>query len=193
MGVRKGPVQSSRPKPRRLSGRVRSTQGRPFTLSASRFGVLAAGTAGEKFSSFWGEWMTEREEFERRELVEARGYLLYWQRELRLDHMDFEIKFYNTEESEDKLGTCKVAPGRHRQNIILRHPLDRSERDREIFRHDLEVVVVHELLHTKEFPWRDHPTVSKVMDEDRWLSHLHEDSLDAVAEALVRARRGIRR
>jgi hypothetical protein len=33
----------------------------------------------------------------------------------------------------------------------------------------------------------------KVMDEDKWLSSLHEDSLDAVAEALVRARRGITR
>ena len=137
--------------------------------------------------------MTEREELERRELFEAQQYLAYWQRELRLDHIDFEIMLGNTGEMDDKLGNCKVAPSRHRQKIILRHPLDRSERDREIFRHDLEVVVVHELLHTKEFPWRDHTKVSEVLDKDEWLSSLHEDSLDAVAEALVRARRGIRR
>ena len=52
---------------------------------------------------------------------------------------------------------------------------------------------MHELLHTKEAPWRDHPKVYEVLDKDVWLKGLHEDSLDAVAEALVRARRGIRR
>lgn len=132
-------------------------------------------------------------ETEEKELAAAREHLRYWQRELRLDHMDFELMFHNVGESDDRLGTCNMAPSRHRQKIILRHPSERSERDHAIFRHDLEVVIVHELLHTKEFPWRDHPNVGKVMDEDKWLNRLHEDSLDAVAEALVRARRGIRR
>lgn len=117
----------------------------------------------------------------------------YWQRELRLDHIDFEIMIGNIGEMNDSLGNCKVAPSRHRQKIILRHPSERSERDLAVFRHDLEVVIVHELLHTKEIPWRDHPSVGRVMDEDKWLRGLHEDSLDAVAEALVRARRGTRR
>jgi hypothetical protein len=134
--------------------------------------------------------MTEKEQ---NELNEAGKHLAYWQRELRLDHIDFEIMLHNVGESDDNLGNCKVAPSHHRQKIILRHPSERSDRDKEVFRHDLEVVVVHELLHTKEFPWRDHPNVSKVMDEDKWLNRLHEDSMDAVAEALVRARRGIRR
>jgi hypothetical protein len=130
---------------------------------------------------------------EDQELAAARGHLEYWQRELRLDHIDFEIMLYNPGESDDQLGTCKVAPSKHRQKIILRNPRDRSEGDLAVFRHDLEVVIVHELLHTKEFPWRDHPAVGRVMDEDKWLRGLHEDSLDAVAEALVRARRGMRR
>ena len=91
------------------------------------------------------------------------------------------------------MAVCKIAFGRHRQKIELRHTSERTERDKTIFRRDLEVVIVHELLHTKETPWRDHPSVDKVFEDDKWLRGLHEDSLDAVAEALVRARRGMRR
>ena len=127
------------------------------------------------------------------ELSEAKDYVGYWQRELRLDHMDFEVMLGNVEEMGDKLGNCKMSPSRHRQKIIIRHPNERTAADVAVFRRDLEVVIVHELLHTKEFLWRDHPKVVTVMDEDVWLNRLHEDSLDAVAEALVRARRGIRR
>jgi hypothetical protein len=127
------------------------------------------------------------------ELDEAKRHLAYWQRELRLDHIDFEIVFSNPEESSGHLAVCKIAFGRHRQKIELRHTSERTERDKTIFRRDLEVVIVHELLHTKETPWRDHPSVDKVFVDDKWLGGLHEDSLDAVAEALVRARRGITR
>jgi hypothetical protein len=130
---------------------------------------------------------------EEQELTTAREHLVYWQRELRLDHMDFEVLLENVEEFKGRLATCRVSPKRHRQKIILRHPSERTRQDAAVFRRDLEVCVVHELLHTKEMLWRDHPKVDKVMDTDEWLKELHEDSLDAVAEALVRARRGLRR
>jgi hypothetical protein len=132
-------------------------------------------------------------EVEYRELAQAQEYLVYWQRELRLDHVDFEIIFNAPEESSGHLAVCKIAYGRHRQKIELRHPSERTERDKTVFRRDLEVVIVHELLHTKEMPWRDHPNIDKIFVEDKWLGGLHEDSLDAIAEALVRARRGMRR
>ena len=119
------------------------------------------------------------------ELLKAEEYLKYWQPQLRLDHVDFEIVFSNPEESTGHLAVCKIAYGRHRQKIELRHPSERTERDQTVFRRDLEVVIVHELLHTKEAPWRDHPSVDKVF--------VHEDSLDATAEAMVRARRGMTR
>lgn len=134
--------------------------------------------------------MTEAEE---QELKQAYEYLSVWQRELRLDHVDFEIVFNSPEESNGHLATCKIAYGRHRQKIELRHPSERTERDSTVFRRDLEVVIVHELLHTKETPWRDHPSVEKVFVDDKWMAGLHEDSLDAIAEALVRARRGMKR
>lgn len=127
------------------------------------------------------------------EHVKAQEHLDYWQRQLRLDHVDFEIVFSNPEELNGNLATCKIAYGRHRQKIELRHPSERTERDKGVFRRDLEVVIVHELLHTKEAPWRDHPSVDKVFTEDKWLAGLHEDSLDATAEALVRTRRGMTR
>ena len=128
-----------------------------------------------------------------KELEEAQGYLTHWQRELRLDHMDFELVVKPPEENEGYLADCKYAPSRHQQKIALRHPSDRTERDQAVFRRDLEVVIVHELLHTKEMTWRDHPKVDEVLDKDPWLKERHEDSLDAVAEALVRARRGMTR
>jgi hypothetical protein len=127
------------------------------------------------------------------ELQQAKDYLAYWRSQLRLDHIDFEIIFSAPEESSGHLAVCKIAYGRHRQKIELRNPSERTERDKTVFRRDLEVVIVHELLHTKETPWRDHPNVDKIFVEDKWLAGLHEDSLDAFAEALVRARRGTTR
>lgn len=130
-------------------------------------------------------------EAEANELRQAYEYLTYWQKQLRLDHIDVEIVLYSPEENNGNLATCKIAFSRHRQKIEIRHPDDKSERDRNIFRRDLEVIIVHELLHTKEMLWRDHPSIDDVFQKDRWLTGLHEDSLDAVSEALVRARRGI--
>jgi hypothetical protein len=127
------------------------------------------------------------------ELRIAYEHVAYWQRQLRLDHIDFEVILYSPEESGSNLATCKIAFGRHRQKIEIRHPSDRSDRDKDVFRRDLEVVIVHEMLHTKETPWRDHPSIDEVFQKDKWLTGLHEDSLDAVAEALVRCRRGIQR
>lgn len=132
-------------------------------------------------------------ELEEKELTQAKEYLSYWQPQLRLDHVDFEIVLSNPEESSGNLAVCKIAYGRHRQKIEIRHPSERTERDQTVFRRDLEVVIVHELLHTKEAPWRDHPSVDKVFVDDKWLTGLHEDSLDAIAEALVRARRRLTR
>lgn len=132
-------------------------------------------------------------ESEREELRQAYEYVTYWQRQLRLDHVDFEVVLSAPEENSGHLAQCKVAFGRHRQKFQIMHPDDKSKRDKEVLRRDLEVVIVHEMLHTKETTWRDHPSVDEVFKKDSWLVGLHEDSLDAVAEALVRARRGVQR
>jgi len=130
---------------------------------------------------------------EKEELTQAHEHLAYWQRQLRLDYMDIDIVLMRTNEKRGVYADCMEAPSYHHQKIKIRHPDDRSDTDRGVFRFDLEVCIVHELLHTKEFPWRDHPKTKEVLDKDEWLKQLHEDSIDAVAEALVRARRGITR
>lgn len=133
-------------------------------------------------------------DIETTELEQAQEYLSYWQPQLRLDHVDIEIYIMRPEEREHSiLADCRQSPPYHTQKIKIRNPSDRTERDGEYFRRDLEVCVVHELLHTKEIPWYDHPKVKEVIDKDEWLNQLHEDSLDAIAEALVRARRGMKR
>lgn len=132
-------------------------------------------------------------EIEEKELALAKEYLAYWKPQLRLDHVDIEIALGSPEEMGSKLANCNMAPRYHQQKIMLRHPADRSSSDERFLRRDLEVCLVHELLHTKEFPWRDHPAVEKAIDEDKWLKQLHEDSMDAIAEALVRVRRGLTR
>jgi hypothetical protein len=135
--------------------------------------------------------MTESEE---QELQQAQEYLAYWRPQLRLDHIDIEIIIMRPEEKEHSvLADCRQNPPYHTQKIKIRNPLDRTQSDSVAFRRDLEVCVVHELLHTKEIPWRDHPKVNEVLGKNEWLNQLHEDSLDAIAEALVRARRGITR
>ena len=133
-------------------------------------------------------------ESEEQELQLAQEYLAYWRPQLRLDHIDFEIIIMRPEEKEHSvLADCRQNPPYHTQKIKIRNPQDRTDKDKEYFRRDLEVCVVHELLHTKEIPWCDHPKVNEVLGRDEWLNQLHEDSLDAVAEALVRARRGMMR
>ena len=129
---------------------------------------------------------------EEQELSNAKEYLSYWQRQLRLDHIDFELDLLRMEEN-DALAQCCVAFSYHHQRVHIRHPDDRTEKDKKEFRRDLEVAVVHELLHTKEAPWRDHPDIDDPFKKDKWLVQLHEDSLDAVAEALVRVRRRLLR
>lgn len=118
-------------------------------------------------------------------------YLDFWQRELRLDHWDIECRFANTDEIDSMGRSC--AARYHRAQILLRPEVDRCPDDNSRFRLDFEVIVVHELIHIKESQWRDNPRVVDILDKDEWVQRLHEDSLDAIAEALVRARRGISR
>jgi hypothetical protein len=131
-------------------------------------------------------------ELEDKELQQAKEYLSYWQPQLRLDHIDFELVLMIPEENKNQLANCKVNLSRHRQKIALRHPSQRSEIDRSDFRRDLEVSVVHELLHIVNSVWMDKGGIPKAM-ENEVLAELENNANDTIAEALVRARRGITR
>lgn len=116
-------------------------------------------------------------------------YLAFWKRELRLDHWDIEMRYAAVDEITSQGTSC--AARYHRAQILLRSPQDRCPDDDSRFRLDYEVIVVHELLHILESVWRDNPKVEEVLDKDEWIRRLHENTLDATAEALVRVRRGM--
>lgn len=118
------------------------------------------------------------------------GWKDYWQRQLRLDHLDIILREAELWELRSNEIAINRVVGYSRAMVVLEPAKDRMPSQDDHFHYDREVQLVHELLHIKESEWRERPEVSKVMDEDKWLKQLHEDSLDAMAEALVRARRG---
>lgn len=122
-------------------------------------------------------------------IEELKEIMKFWQRELRLDHWDIEIRFAAKEELYYSQGNS-CAGRYHRAQIRLKPESERTRDEIDRFLLDYEVVIVHELLHIKESVWRDNPKVEEVLDKDEWIRRLHEDSLDATAEALVRARHG---
>ena len=76
--------------------------------------------------------MTPEEEQELKQAVE---YVSYWKPQLRLDHIDFEVGMFRKEEN-NSLAQCCVAFAHHRQKLHIRHPEDRSEKDKGDFRRD---------------------------------------------------------
>ena len=126
------------------------------------------------------------------ELDTAGEYLAYWQRELRLEDRDIELRMAALEEMGDNSGAIS-AVRKYNGAVIIVSPKEQFEPTLlRFFRNDLEVRIVHELLHIKESLWRDNPKLS-VMDDDGWIQRIHEECLDAIAEALVRVRRKIKR
>lgn len=124
-------------------------------------------------------------------IAETQSILRYWQRELRLDHWDIEMRFANVDEIP---GHGQSSSARYHRGVILLRPTqDRCPDDNSRFRLSYEVIIVHELLHILESVWRDNPKVEEVLDKDTWIRRLHENTLDATAEALVRARHGTQR
>lgn len=131
-------------------------------------------------------------EVEEKELQQAYEYLAYWRPQLRLSDRDIEIRLASSDEITNG-ASAQSATRKYNGGIIVIQPNAESiPALKRFFRNDLEVRIVHELLHLKESLWRDNPKLS-VMDEDHWISRMHEECLDAIAEALVRARRGITR
>lgn len=125
------------------------------------------------------------------EMEELQTLLKHWQRELRLDHWDIQMRYAAIDEIPGHGQSC--AARYHRAQILLIDPKDRTADAESRFRLDYEVIVVHELLHIQESIWRDNPKVEDVLDKDEWIRRCHENTMDATAEALVRARRGMTR
>jgi len=126
------------------------------------------------------------------DLNELKELLEYWQRELRLDHWDINLRWAAPGEIPTAAGTS-IAGRYHQATILLQYPGDRAVRDLADVGLGYELTLVHELRHIQESIWRDNPKIEAVMDNDPWIQRWHEAIHDATAEALVRARRGLRR
>lgn len=105
--------------------------------------------------------------------------LAFWQRQLRIQDWDVRLSVVRYHEIEGNIGLCKAKASSRQAIIQLCDPQDlhhdASDSDR-----DLEVTLVHELLHVA-FP-------SDL--EDGRTSEAQEQAIDSTARALVLLRRG---
>ena len=115
----------------------------------------------------------------------------HWQRELRIENIDIEIRWLATGEAPDKFAMNWVYEELHFATIGFQLPQNRNCLIVRSFNSDYEVVLVHELLHVRDSNWRS-SEIQELLDEEV-TNVLYEISLDAIAEALVRARRGTTR
>ena len=119
--------------------------------------------------------------------------LAYWQRQLRLDNMDIKLRWMVDREDEDALAKNFPQNNNHNALIALRNPNDIPKMWLKDFSSDMEVNLVHELLHIRDYGWAHSNHFDHLFTNDDTLQRHHEMSIDAVAEALVRARRGMMR
>jgi hypothetical protein len=117
--------------------------------------------------------------------------LNYWQRELRIENIDIELRWLSKEEAPDKFALSWPYLELHYAVLAFQLPQNCLCMIHRSFNSDYEVVLVHELLHVRDSNWRS-SEIRELLDEEVTLE-LYEISIDAVAEALVRARRGMKR
>ena len=113
-------------------------------------------------------------------MTQLRKQCAYWQRALRLQ--DWEVKLTVSRRSQFTMPRCQgvidwVLPTRQAY-ITLLDPRDFPGTP---FMHDIEVTLVHELLHLYVAPFH--------ADEDTLADHAQEQMIDALAQALVRLRK----
>jgi hypothetical protein len=118
--------------------------------------------------------------------------LAYWKRQLRLDDLDITLRWMAQHERDGDVGVHYPEPLCHRHVIAVRHPDHLSTFEKKEFSADYEVILVHEVLHCRENRWKETQEMREAL-ENELVQHNYEISLDAIAEALVRARRGITR
>lgn len=129
--------------------------------------------------------------------------LAYWQRELRLDGVEIKIEWIEENENKWKefssctLGQMEEFSGSFLYVIKIANQGKLKGHESACFGEDYECILVHELIHVLNFPWENNSKIIPhlIPDEDtnEALKELYEAGINALAEALVRARRGITR
>ena len=115
--------------------------------------------------------------------------LKYWQRELRIDDIDVELSWLEWDQYPDLVARYEDRSSIHLFEIAFRRPAHLQTMAIRQFNGDYEVALVHELVHCRNRHWFT-LEIADILGEGV-LNELYEVSVDATAEALVRARRGI--
>lgn len=113
----------------------------------------------------------------------ARALCREWQARLSLQDWSVSVHVVRATEMSraDNDGECDYVLARKKATIWLRSPLDRHD-SAEV---DMEADLVHELLHIPFGPFFVHE------EDDRHINLAQEQCIDSIAEALVRAKRGL--
>jgi|APSaa5957512576_1039674.scaffolds.fasta_scaffold74091_2 hypothetical protein len=114
-----------------------------------------------------------------RDLHAPQAVLTYWQRQLRIMDWDLDLEVVPADVLCGAAGRCETWPGVRRDRIRVASAETMAPEKRPLHS-DQEVTIVHELLH-----------VLIPGDEDGGSSSVgQEQAVEAIAQALVRARRG---
>ena len=139
----------------------------------------------------------------KRLMDQLHAYLAYWQRELRLDGVEIKIEWIEENENKGKkfdycnLGHMEEFSGSFLYIIKIANQGKLKGHESAQFGEDYECILVHELIHVLNFTWDGNSKIASYLipdeDNNEVLGQLYEASINALAEALVRARRGITR
>jgi hypothetical protein len=112
---------------------------------------------------------------------ELKALLREWQKILRLQDWDVVVRFARRYEfnDEDNQGECSWVLDRREALIKILASEDYNPNC--IYPHDVEGVLVHELLHLHMAPWRV---------QERMEDVAKEQAIEAIAKALVSLKRG---
>ena len=129
--------------------------------------------------------------------------LKHWQRELRLDGVEIKIEWIEENKNKGKkfdyctLGYMEEFSGSFLYIIKIANQGKLKGHESAQFGEDYECILVHELIHVLNFTWDGNSKIASYLipdeDNNEVLGQLYEASINALAEALVRARRGITR
>ena len=127
-------------------------------------------------------------------MIKLHIHLAYWKRQLRLDGIDISLRWLGAEEDRvSAVGKAFSYLQSHRAIIAICHPDYIEPVVRRMLTGDYETILVHELIHVREAEWREDKEVTDIFDNNSMIESAHETAVDVIAEALVRARRGITR
>jgi hypothetical protein len=117
-----------------------------------------------------------------KQLKAIKNLALYWRRQLRITNWKFEIQVLPYKEGEAAFGQNEMDPNFEKAYITLRDPATMPKEVKGV--RDIEVTLVHELLHTRLLYVAP---ISK-KKKKKWMTEM---CVETISQALVANRRGI--